>query len=80
MTFFIDQSFGIELKKRQNMFFTKYNASKCNTSLLCSFMFFRANISQIKLDKVSFLLWRHTNYQTIKFFWLYLQNSKRNEK
>ena len=55
MTFFIDQSFGIELKKRQNMFFTKYNASKCNTSLLCFFMFFRANISQVKLDKVSFL-------------------------
>ena len=37
------------------MFFTEHNASKRNTSLLCFFMFFRANISQVKLDKVSFL-------------------------
>ena len=37
------------------MFFTKYNASKRNTSLLRFFTFFRANISQVKLDKVSFL-------------------------
>ena len=52
---FLDQSFGIGLEKRQNMFFTKYNASRRNTSFLCFFMFFRANISQVKLDKVSFL-------------------------
>ena len=51
------------------MFFTTYNVSVRNTSLLCFFMFFRANISQVKLDKVSFLFnRRHTNYQTIKFF------------
>ena len=37
------------------MFFTKYNASKRNTGLLCFCMFFRANISLVKLDKVSFL-------------------------
>ena len=55
MTLFLDQSFGIGLEKRQNMFFSKYNASRRNTSLLCFFMFFRANISQVKLDKVSFL-------------------------
>ena len=42
------------------MFFTKYNASKRNTSFLCFFMFFRANISQVKLDKVSFLFNRVT--------------------
>ena len=49
------------------MFFTKYNASKRNTSLLCFFVIFRANISQVNVDKVSFLF--NTNYyQTIKFF------------
>ena len=53
--FFLDQSFGIGLKQRQNMFFTKYNASNHNTSLLCFFMFFGANISQAKLNKVSLL-------------------------
>ena len=37
------------------MFFTKSNASKRNTSILCFFTFFRANISQVKLDEVSFL-------------------------
>ena len=37
------------------MFFTKYNASKRNKAFLSFFMFFRAKISQVKLDKVSFL-------------------------
>ena len=37
------------------MFFSKYIVSKCNKSLWCFFMFFRANISQVKLDKVSLL-------------------------
>ena len=38
------------------MFFTKYNASKRNTSKPFMFLYvFRANISQVKLDKVSFL-------------------------
>ena len=37
------------------MFFTKYNASKRNASLLCFCVIFRANISQVKLDEVSFL-------------------------
>ena len=54
------------------MFFTKYNAYKRDTSLLCFFMFFHTNISNISqatLDKVSLLFnRRHTNYQTIKFF------------
>ena len=43
-------------------------------------MFFRTNISQVKLDNISFLLtWRQTNHQTIKFFQLYLKNSKGNK-
>ena len=46
------------------------------------FMFFRADVFQVKLDKISslFKTWRHTNYQTIKFLWLYLKYLKRNEK
>ena len=46
-------------------------------------MFFRANVFPVKLDNILFLFEfnrRHTNYQTIKFLRLYLQNSKRNEK
>ena len=42
------------------------------------FMFFRANVSQVKLDNISFLFKfnrRHTNYQTIKFLQLYLQKT-----
>ena len=48
-----------------------------------SLCFFRANVFQTKLDNISFslsLTWRRTNYQTIKFLRLYLQNSKRNQK
>ena len=41
-------------------------------------MFFRVNVFQVELDNISFLF--NTNYQTIKFLRLYLQNSKRNEK
>ena len=37
------------------MFFNKNNAFKRNTSLFVS-MFFRANVFQIKLDNISFLL------------------------
>ena len=48
-----------------------------------SLCFFRANVSKVKLDNISFslsLTWRHTNHQTIKFLPLYLQNLKINEK
>ena len=41
-------------------------------------MFFRVKVFQVKLDNISFLF--NTNYQTIKFLRLYLQNSKWNEK
>ena len=37
------------------MFFNKNNAYKQNTSLFCFFMFFRANVFQLKLDNISFL-------------------------
>ena len=36
------------------MFFNKNKAFKRNTSLFCFFMFFSANIFQVKLDNISF--------------------------
>ena len=36
------------------MFFNKNNAFKRNTSLFSFFMFFRANVFQIKIDNISF--------------------------
>ena len=41
-------------------------------------LFFYTNAFQAKLNNMT--SWRHTNYQTIKFLWLYLQNSKIKEK
>ena len=46
-------------------------------------MFFRSNIFQVNSITFRFsfsLTLRHTNYQTIKFLRLYLQDSRRNEK
>ena len=37
------------------MFFNKNDTFKQNTSLFCFFMFFRANVFQVKLDNISFL-------------------------
>ena len=37
------------------MFFNKNNAFKRNTSLFYFFIVFRANVSQVKLDNISFL-------------------------
>ena len=55
MPFFLGQSFAIGLKQRHNMFFNKNDAFKRTTSRLCFFMFFRANVFQVKLDNISFL-------------------------
>ena len=55
MTFFLDQSFGIRLKERQNLLFNYYNASEHNASLFCFFLFFHTKTSQVKLDKIWFL-------------------------
>ena len=55
MTFFSSPEFWYWTKVKAKYGFTKYNASKRNTKLLCFFMFFRANISQVKLNKVLFL-------------------------
>ena len=38
------------------MFFNKNNAFKQNASLFCFFKFFRANVFQVKLDSILFLL------------------------
>ena len=65
--------------KVKYVFFKKNNPFKRNTSLSCFFMFFRVNFSQVKLYNISFLFKfnrPHTNYQTIKFLRLCLQNSK----
>ena len=37
------------------MFFNKNNGFKRNTNLFYFFMFFRANISQVRRDNISFL-------------------------
>ena len=37
------------------MFFNKNNAFKRTASSFCFFMFFFANVSQVKLDNISFL-------------------------
>ena len=74
---------GYWAKVKPKHFFNKNNAFKRNTSLFCFFMFFRTNVFQVKLDNISFLFKfnrRHTNYETIKFLRLCLQNSNRNEK
>ena len=55
MTFLLGQNFAIGLKQRQNMFFNKNNAFKRNTSLFYFFIFFRANVFQVKLDNILFL-------------------------
>ena len=47
------------------MFFNKNNAFKRNTSLFGLFMFFHANVFQVKLDNISYLLkfnLSHTSY------------------
>ena len=82
MTFFSWWEFCYRNKgKVKYLFFNKSNAFKRNASLFYFYVFFRANVSEVKLYNISFLfIWRYTNYQAIKFFLLYLQNSKRNEK
>ena len=49
--FFSWSEFWYWTKLKAKYVFNKYNASKRNTSLFCFFMIFRANISQVKLDK-----------------------------
>ena len=48
------------------MFFNKNNAFKQNTSLFCFFMFFRANVFQVKLDNISFLFKFNLRSQIIR--------------
>ena len=63
-------------------FLNRNNAFKQSTSLLKKvqtffvfLMFFRANVSQVKLHNICFsLICCQTNYQTIKLFPPYLQN------
>ena len=56
MDFFLDQSFAIVLNKGELCFFNKNNAFKRNISRFCFFLFFEANIFQVKLENMSFLL------------------------
>ena len=49
----------------------KSNAFKQNASIFCFFMFFA--LTFLKSNSITFcftLTWRHTNYDTIKFFLL----------
>ena len=77
--FFLDHSFAIELKAIY--FSNKNNDFKGNAVLFCFFFFFVRTF--LKSNSITFcfsVTWRHTNYQTIKFFPHSLQNSKRNKK
>ena len=64
------------------MFVNKNNAFKRNTSLFFVSLCFFA-LTFLKPNSITFrfsLTWRHTNYRTIKFFPLYLQNPKNKRK
>ena len=83
MTFSLGQSFAIELKKKHNMFLTKIMLLNEIQAFFISLRFLALIFSKSNWITFRFslsLTSYHTNYQTIKFPRLNLQNSKRSEK